>query len=107
MSESKSHQQAKSKAARKQDETEVPISGNRRLDATTQNKAVEVERSGSNEKLQEAASRLKASGKPQKILQVPQKDMEKAVEAMKSVGIGGTVKNMGGTVKKSVPKKSK
>jgi hypothetical protein len=34
----------------------------------------------------------KDSGKPQKVLQVPQKDMAKAAKAMQNVGISGTVK---------------
>lgn len=55
--------------------------------------------------LEKAAKRLKDSGKPQKILQVPQKDMAKAAKALKNVGVGGTVKNMGGTKRRSVSKK--
>jgi hypothetical protein len=47
----------------------------------------------------------KDSGKPQKILQVPQKDMAKAAKAMQNVGIIGTVKNMGGTKRRSVSNK--
>ena len=105
MSETSSHKRAKSKAAGKSGKTEVPIKGNRRLDAASKHKASEIERSGNKEALEKAARRLKASRKPQKVLQVPQKDMSKAVSAMKNVGVGGTVKNMGGTKKRSVPKK--
>ncbi len=47
----------------------------------------------------------KDSGKPQKVLQVPQKDMAKAAKAVQNVGISGTVKNMGGTKRRSVSKK--
>jgi hypothetical protein len=47
----------------------------------------------------------KDSGKPQKVLQVPQKDMAKAAKAMQNVGISGTIKNMGGTKRRSVSKK--
>ena len=35
-------------------------------------------------------------------MQVPQKDMARAAEAMKKAGINGTVKNMSGTKRKSV-----
>lgn len=105
MSETRSHKSAKSRATGKSGRTEVPISRGRSLDAATTRKAFEVERSGSQAGLEKAARRLKASGKPQKVLQVPQKDMEKAVKAMRSVGVGGTVKNMGGTKRRSVPKK--
>jgi len=37
--------------------------------------------------LEKAARRLKDSGRPQKVLQVPQKDMAKAAKAMQNVGI--------------------
>jgi len=105
MSETSSHKRAKSKAAGKSGKTEVPLKGNRRLDAVSKHRAFEIERSGNKEALEKAARRLKASRKPQKVLQIPQKDMPKAVSAMRSVGVGGTVKNMGGTKKRSVPKK--
>ncbi len=47
----------------------------------------------------------KDSGKLQKVLQVPQKDMAKAAKAMQNVGISGTITNMGGTKRRSVAKK--
>ena len=102
MTESQSHKRAKSRAAGKGGKTETPLRGNLRLDARTQKKATEVERGGSKARLEKAAQRLKVSRKPQKVLQVPQKDMSKAVEAMKAKGVKGTVKNMSGTKRKSV-----
>ncbi|HHD64861.1 MAG TPA: hypothetical protein ENK96_10995 [Desulfobulbaceae bacterium] len=105
MAESDSHQKAKSKAAGQAGKTEAPLRGNRRLDAVTPRKAIEIERSGTLAGLEEAAKRLKDSGRPQKVLQVPQKDMAKAAKAMQNVGVGGTVKNMGGTKRRSVSKK--
>ena len=107
MSESQSHKNAKAKAAGKQGQTEVPLSGNRRLDAATSSKATEVERSGTSQGLEKAAKRLKDSGKRQKVLQVPQKDMTKAVDAMKKKKVSGSVKNMAGTKRVSVPKKGR
>ena len=104
MAESQSHKRAKAKAAGKSGTTEKPLSGNRRLDAATAKKATEVERSGTAEGLKKAAQRLKSSRKSQKVLQVPQKDMDAAAQAMKKVGIGGTVKNLGGTKGRSVRK---
>lgn len=104
MSESQSHRRAKAKAAGKKGQTEKSLSGGRRLDAETRRRATEIERSGSQAGLRKAASRLKASGKSQKVLQVPQKDMSKAAEAMQDVGVSGTVKNMGGTKRRSVSK---
>ncbi len=102
MSESQSHKRAKAKAAGPSGQTEKPLPGNRRLDAATRGRATEIERSGSPEKLEEAAKRLKASGKPQKVLQVPQHDMADAAQAMRRAGVRGTVKNMGGTKRRSV-----
>ena len=104
MAESQSHKRAKAKAAGKSGTTEKPLPGNRRLDAATKIRATEIERSGTTEGLKKAAQRLKSSRKPQKVLQVPQKDMDAAAQAMKKVGIGGTVKNMAGTKSRSVRK---
>ena len=105
MAESDSHRRAKSEAAGRAGKTEAPLRGNRRLDALTPRKAIEIERSGTMAGLEKAAKRLKDSGRSQKVLQVPQKDMTKAAKALKNVGVGGTVKNMGGTKRRSVPKK--
>ena len=102
MPESPSHKRAKSKAAGKAGKTEVKLSRGRRLDAQSGKKATEVERSGSSQGLVKAAQRLKASGKPQKVLQVPQQDIPKAVKAMQKVRVKGTVKNMSGTKRRSV-----
>jgi len=102
MSETKSHKQAKNKAAGASGTTEKPLSGRRRLDAATPKRATEVERSGSQQRLEQAARRLKSSRKPQKVLQVPQHDMGDAAKAMKKLGVKGTVKNMAGTKRKSV-----
>ena len=102
MSKSQSHKRAQSKAAGKTGKTEVPIKGNRLLDAKRGKTATEVERSGNPAQLRQAAQRLKSSRAPRKVLQVPQKDMGKAAEAMKVVKVKGSVKNMGGTKRRSV-----
>ena len=104
MSETPAHRRAKNRAAGTGGKTEVPISGNQRLDAlsTGGRRATEVERSGSRAGLDAAADRLKKSGAPQKVLQVPQKDMATAADAMRRAGVGGTIKNMGGTKRQSV-----
>ncbi len=62
-------------------------------------KAIEIERSSTLAGLEKAAKRLKDGGKPQKVLQLPQKDMAKAAKAMQNVGVGATIKNMGGVPK--------
>ena len=81
MPESKSHKQAKRRAAGVSGETEVPIGDGRLLDAATKHRATEVERSGTPTRLLDAADRLADSGKSQKILQVPHQDMDAAAEA--------------------------
>lgn len=102
MSESQSHKRAKGKAAGKSGHTEVSLTRKRRLDAQTQKTATEIERSGNTQGLKRAAGRLKSSRKSQKVLQVPQQDMAKAVDAMKRMGVKGTVKNISGTKRRSV-----
>ena len=97
MSESDAHKRAKSKAAGKSGKTEAPLKGGRRLDAENKNKATEIERSDAKQKLENAAQRLKDSKKPQKVLQLPQNNIPKAMEAMKAKCAKGTVKNMSGT----------
>lgn len=106
MAESQAHKRAKTKAAGASGNKEVPQKGGKRLDATTDRKATEVERSGTKEGLVKAAKRLKNSLKPQKVLQVPDKDMDKATDAMRAAGVSGTVKNMSGTKRRSVRRKS-
>ena len=104
MSKTQSHKRAQSKAAGKNGSTEVKISRNRRLDAVTESgkRVTEVERSGTDKGLEKAARRLKARRSNQKVLQVPQQDMSKAAEAMRKVGVNGTVKNMSGTKRRSI-----
>ena len=102
MAESPAHKKAKAKAAGKGGQTEVRLKGGGRLDAQTQKTATEIERSGNQTRLGQAAERLKKSGKPRKVLQVPQHHMPKAAKAMKEKGVKGTVKNIGNTKKRSV-----
>jgi hypothetical protein len=104
MTKSHSHKRVQSKAAGRKGRTEVKIRGGRVLDSITKSgkRATEVERNGSPTKLKMAARRLKVRRSNQKVLQVPQKDMKNAVKAMKAVGTKGTVKNMGGTKRRSV-----
>lgn len=99
MPETPAHRRAKKRAAGYRGRTEVPLPGNQRLDALTKGgrRATEVERNGSTSRLDTAARRLKKSGASRKVLQVPQKDMGNAVRTMRRAGIGGTVKNMGGS----------
>ena len=106
MAETKAHRTAKKKAAGPGGKTEAPLRGGGRLDAKTKGggRATEVERSGKADNLLVAARRLRTSGAPQKVLQVPQSDMAKARDAMRQAKIGGTVKNMSGTKRSRVQK---
>ena len=106
MPETQSHKRAKQKAAGRGGKVEQKLPGRKRLDAITKSgkTATEIERSGTTQGLSKAAQRLKKSRAKQKVLQVPQKDMDKAAAAMRNAGVGGTVKNMGGTKRRSVPK---
>ena len=100
MSETISHKRAKVNAPGK---IEVPIKGGRRLDSATSKTATEVERNRQN--LDKAASRLKASGRPNRVLQVPQPLMKDAAKAMRNKGLSGSVKNISGTRRIAVRKK--
>lgn len=103
MSKSQSHTQAQRKAAGKGGKTEVKIKSGKILDAITKSgkTATEVERSGNMKGLERAAQRLKIRRSQRKVLQVPQQDMSKAVQAMKTKKVRGTVKNMSGTKRRS------
>ena len=100
MSESKSHRQAKQNAPGK---TEVRVRGGGRVDSATPNTATQVERNKGN--LPRSVSVLKASGRPRKVLQVPQNLMPDAAKEMGRQNVPGTVKNMSGTKRRSVRKK--
>ena len=100
MAESKSHKNAKSKAPGR---AEVPISRNRRLDSATRKTATEIERNRQN--ISKAVDRLRDSGRSRKVLQVPHQDMKQAASVMRNKNVGGTVKNLGGTKRISIPKK--
>lgn len=105
MAESESHKRAKRKAAGKSGTTEKKLRSGKRLDAITKKKATEVERSGSRQGLRKAAKRLRESGKSQKVLIVPHKDIERGIDAMKRENISGTVRNIKGSKRTSVRKK--
>jgi hypothetical protein len=93
MSASRSHKQGKGNAAR----TEVPISGGRRLDAIRGTTAIEVERGGTPRKIDQALSRLSTQTNRQKILRVPQSDMDLAVERARQKNMNVTVTNLSKT----------
>ena len=60
-------------------------------------RAQQVDRSASVAGLERAAKRLKAMGAADRVLSVPQWNMEKAVEAMRRAGVSGLVTNLCGT----------
>ncbi len=103
MAEKSTHKRLKSEIAGKTGRKEVAIKGGRRIDVMTKHKAVEIERGGPSQ-LEKAAHRLKDSRKSQKVLVAPSKSMSKAREAMRKVGVSGTVRNISGTKRSYVPK---
>jgi hypothetical protein len=96
MAESRSHKKGKGNAKK----TEVPIPGNRRLDAVRGNSAIEVERSGTEQGINKALSRLKTQDNKSKILRVPQSDMDKAIDLAKKKKINVTITNLSKTKRK-------
>ena len=73
----------------------------RKLDAATAHKAVEIER-GNAGKLVAAARRLRDSGKRQKVLIVPSRNIKVAREAMRKVGMSGTLRNISDTYRSHI-----
>jgi len=100
MPESPSHKKAKSKAPGK---TEVRVRGGGRVDSATSKTATQVKRNRSS--LPNSVAKLKASGRPRRVLQVPQHLMPNAAVEMKRQKVSGTIKNMGETKRISVRKK--
>jgi len=107
MPESRSHKQLKRKAAGKKRQTEKKLSTGEILDAARKNTATEIEKSGTKKGLEKAVDRLKISRKKQKVLQVLNKDLSLAAKIMKEREVGGSVKNLGNTKRRSIPKKKK
>ncbi len=90
MAESRGHKQGKGRATRK----EIPISGNRRLDAIRGHHAIEVERGGTPQKMGQALSRLRTQRNKNKILRVPQNDMNMAIQQTRKKNMNVTVTNL-------------
>lgn len=96
MAESRSHKHGKGNAARQK----VPIPGNRRLDAIRGKYAIEVERSGTIQGIDQALSRLRTQRSKSKILRVPQRDMQRALERARRKNLRVTVTNLSKTRRK-------
>ncbi|MFH1958356.1 MAG: hypothetical protein ABIJ15_07775 [bacterium] len=96
MGESRSHKKGKGSAAK----TEVPISRNRRLDAVRGDNAIEVERGGTPKKINQALSRLKTQTNRNKILRVPQQDMNMAVQQVRKKRMNVNITNLAKTKRK-------
>ena len=96
MPESQSHKKGKG-SARKE---EVTIPGGRRLDAIRGHSAIEVERAGTAQKIDQALSRLSTQKNKNKILRVPQKDMELAMERATKKRLKVTITNLSKTRQK-------
>jgi len=94
---SKQHERLKS---RERGRKEKPTKGGR-FDASTRIKVVEIERTGSPQRLKHAIQKLKKSTKPQKILRVPEHDMNKAKDIAKELRAKLTITNLSKTKRKS------
>jgi len=90
MPESRGHKGGKGRAKR----TEVPIPGKRRLDTISGPFAIEVERAGTPQKINQALSRLKTQTNKKKILRVPQNDMDMAIEQVREKNMHVIVTNL-------------
>ena len=93
------HTQLKKRAAGPKGQTEKKQRGGTRLDARKPGQAIEVERSG---RVDKALGRLAKEKGVKRVLQVPQQDFDKAVEAAKKTRISVTVTNLSGTRRKSL-----
>lgn len=89
MKRSKQHERLKSRELGRK---ERPTKGGR-FDASTRIKDVEIERTGSPQRLKHAIQKLKKSTKPQKILRVPEHDMNKAKDIAKELRAKLTITN--------------
>jgi len=101
---SRAHRRAQKRAAGREGQVEKTLKSGKRVDAITRVKATEIERWPTRTGLLKSAERLKESRRRQKVLVVPDSKMAHAREAMRIVGIGGTVKNLSGTRRSSVAK---
>ena len=96
MAESRSHKTGKGNASRQ----EVPISRGRRLDAIRGHNAIEVERGGTPKTINKALSRLRTQSNKNKIIRVPQSDMDKALDLARKKEMNVTVTNLAKTKRK-------
>ncbi len=93
MPESRSHKKGKGSAMHQ----EVPIPGNRRLDALRGNSAIEVERGSTPQSINKALSRLHTQFNKSKILRVPQEDMDMSAKLARDKNMHITVTNLSKT----------
>jgi hypothetical protein len=87
--------------SRERGKKEKPTRGGR-FDAATTIKVVEIERTGSSQRLRHAILKLKKSTKPQKILRVPEHDMNKAKDIAKELKAKLTITNLSKTKRESI-----
>jgi hypothetical protein len=97
MSIASSRAQARQREGGATVQTDSDVKQGHRGDAASTRRATVIERSGDPERIRLATLRLKDSGRPQKILQVPHSYIPLAAFTMWSSGVSGTVKNLSGT----------
>jgi hypothetical protein len=82
---------------------EAPRARRRRLTARdAERKAEEIDRNASPARLERAAKRLKSAHAEERVLAVPQWNMDIAVDAMRRAGVSGVVTNLSGTRRQRV-----
>ncbi len=96
MSPSRKHEAIKKKEAGTKGKQEVPVvRGGKlvRVDVMKKRKAIEVQTTATSGGLLKAAKRLKSTGKPEKVLVVPNpEDVPKAAKALRKAKTGGTAR---------------
>lgn len=86
--------------------TEPKRARRRRMDAKAADRqATEIDRSSKVVCLERAAKRLRCAHASERVLSVPQWNMDKAAEAMRRAGVSGVVTNLCGTRKRRVSAK--
>jgi len=97
MSERRSNKKVKGYAAR------VGAPGHsRHFDMLQNQTAIEIEREGTTEKIEQALFRLKAHKSKEKILRVPLQDMETAIHIARESNMNVTITNLTNTKRKNV-----
>lgn len=101
MPESKRHKDLKRQEART-GRTEVTLRSGLRVDAMTRRRAVEIERSESSRSFEKAIRRLQSTRKTQRILRVPDQNLDMAADVARDMGADVTITNFSKTRRRNI-----